>query len=106
MEFVCEECQEKEYDSPHHFTITDESLDWEAVEWEERQMGTETTYQAQWEDTCPQCGASVSAEFTTWEYPVGCANHSHAEYSGIEPVNSGELIIHDVSFNDPDEEER
>ena len=105
MKFVCEECEEKGYNTPHHFTITDETLDWEAVEFDERQMGTETTYQADWEDTCPQCGASVSAQFTTWEYPSGCFNHADAEYSGIVPVNSGECIEHDVSFKDALDEE-
>lgn len=105
MEFVCEECEEKGYDTPHHFTFTDQSLDWEVVDVDERQMGVETTYQADWEDTCPQCGALVSAEFRTWEYPAGCANHAEADYSGIAPVNSGERIIHDVSFRDaPDED--
>lgn len=100
MEFVCEECQEKGYDTPHHFTITDESLDWEVVDEDERQMGSEIAYQAEWEDTCPQCDASVSAEFFTWEYPSGCFNHADANYSGIKPVNPRESIKHDVSFKD------
>lgn len=105
MEFICEECKKKGYNTPHHFIITDKGLDWEVVDVDERQMGAETTYQADWEDTCPQCGASVSAQFSTWEYPSGCINNSDAEYSGIVPVDSEECIEHDISFNDDFDEE-
>lgn len=105
MEFYCIECEENGFKTPHVFNISDNTLDWDVVEVDpNRQMGAERTHQAEWEYTCPQCGAIVRATFTTWEYPEGCFNDAEADYSGIAPVNSGECIQHDVSFKDgPDD---
>lgn len=48
-----------------------------------RYMGTETPHEAKWEDTCPQCGSSVSATFTAWKYPTGAFNDADFNYSRI-----------------------
>lgn len=100
MEFFCKGCEEKGYANPHHFTINAQDLDWDVVEINERKMGSEKTHQANWEDTCPQCGALVSAQFLTWENPEGGFNQDDAHYSGIAPVNPNERIQRDVSFRE------
>lgn len=96
MLFVCEHCEE----NPHQFEINSESLDWENVETSEAAMGARNTYVAEWEDVCPKCDNSVSATFTTWEYPEGSVEHSEAMYDGITPLNPNEKIQYDVSFKD------
>lgn len=56
------------------FTLNCDELSWECVETEERHMGTESTYVAEWETTCSQCEEDISVTYTCWEYPPGALN--------------------------------
>lgn len=96
MLFQCEFCEGE----PQQFEITDESLEWEVVDSDEREngMGPRVSYQAQWETTCPKCGANLSAIFGASEYPVGVMIDDEPVYNGIMPVHHNEKIYHKPSF--------
>lgn len=72
----CEQCSKVEY-------ISCENLDWEYVESEERGMGAENHYSANYEFIC-DCGNDIALEFDTWEYPVGVINYCDVTLKGCE----------------------
>ena len=74
----CEEC-----DRIHEFE--DEELNYEDVQQEERQMGTEVEYEGELEFTC-DCNNEIKVTFRFWEYPPAAFNNSDHEESGCKII--------------------
>jgi hypothetical protein len=73
------------------FEITESMLAWEAVDWKEREMGTETHHHAEWEGVCPECKKSLKVMFNTWEYPAGEYCTHDIKYDGAKYVDGGDI---------------
>lgn len=69
-----------------HFDIHKDDIVWELVEADEREMGTESHYEADVYLSCEECGSELNVIFHLWEYPDGVYNDSEIE------VENGELI--------------
>jgi uncharacterized Zn finger protein len=67
MQIGCQNCG-------HVNTIDSDDLDFELVESEEREMGSENTWEAQVEITCDKCGADIEVTHSVYEYPSGTKN--------------------------------
>jgi len=76
--FICSSCRR-----PHKFNCED--VEWEAVSSDERQMGSETQYEALYIDTC-QCGQEMNITFSCWEYPVGAINYTDVQSGGVDNI--------------------
>jgi len=72
----CKQCSKVKY-------IPCKNLDWEYIESEERGMGTENHYSANYEFIC-DCGNDITLEFDTWEYPIGVINYCDVTLKGCE----------------------
>lgn len=68
------------------FDIHKSELVWELVEADEREMGTESHYEAVNYKECAECGSEIIIIFHVWEYPDGVYNDSEIE------IENGELI--------------
>ncbi len=64
------------------YEIESEELDWEAVDVDERQMGSEIHYEAVVDH--PELGLLT---WGLWEYPVGIENYQNTDVRGHEIVN-------------------
>ena len=64
--------------------VIDIALDIEAVDSDEREMGSEVTYEGEYEEKCPSCGNDISGRFTVWEYPEGSINDVENIVDGAE----------------------
>lgn len=93
ISFECEECGLK------HFTMCSE-LDWNEVGVSDRSMGAETEYEAEYTETCSQCGNDMSITFTCWEYPAGVENYRDTSVKGIVHLQGNCCL----ELNTPDEE--
>ena len=62
------------------------SPDFEVVETEEREMGVEKCYEAEFTETCDICEEEVTVKLSVWEYPEGVFNHQEIT------VDNGEVI--------------
>lgn len=75
IKLTCDSCGEL------HSVDTSE-FDYDAVDSDERQMGTETTYEGELTITC-ECGAEISVTHRVWEYPEGSPpNHEEVDIDG------------------------
>lgn len=74
--------------SGHEFLIdlSDYEIDWEIVEADEREMGTEFLHESELIVQCDQCDEEVALMLRIWEYPEGILNMQDIE------VNEGEVI--------------
>lgn len=75
-----------------------ETLDWEVVDSDEREMGTESLYEAVLYYDCPKCNNSITITFHVWEYPEGFFNMQDIEVDGGHLVNEcdlGQLLFND-----------
>lgn len=93
ISFECEECGLK------HFTTCSE-LDWDEVGGSERNMGVETEYEAEYTETCAQCGNNMNITFRCWEYPAGAENYRDVTVNGVVNLQGNCC----VEFTTPDEE--
>lgn len=78
--------------------LTDTNLSWEIVETDEREMGTERLYEAEYEVDCCNCNETVSITFHVWEYPEGVCNDQEILVDGgelIEECNLGGFVLDD-----------
>ena len=66
--------------------ISKEELDWEIVEADEREMGTEFLHEADLPIECEQCGKELTVSLRIWEYPEGILNMQEIT------VDDGEII--------------
>jgi len=78
--FTCKNC------SKMH-SIDCDSIEWEVVDSDERNMGTENHYEAIHEEIC-DCDNRMSITFHCWEYPVGVINDSDIESIGVKDLSS------------------
>lgn len=77
------------------FLLSSDELDWNAVASDERQMGTETQYQATIEH--PELGL---LSWNLWEYPVGAENFSQTETGSHTVIEDFEYHLHHVLSED------
>ena len=70
----------------HIITIDCSDLPFEVVETEQREMGVEKTYSADYEIECPKCKNEISIKYDVWEYSEGVINNKNIE------INGGTLI--------------
>ena len=54
--------------------ISKDELDWEIVEADEREMGTEFLHEAELPIECEQCDEEFTVTLRIWEYPEGILN--------------------------------
>ena len=76
----CDECQKE-----HSFNSS--AFLFESVDSDEREMGTETTYEASIEIEC-DCGKAIQITHRFWEYPEGMENYKETDLSGCEIVSN------------------
>lgn len=68
-----------------HFDIHTDDVQWQLVEADERQMGTESHFEAEIILNCNDCNAPMTITLHLWEYPDGVFNSSEVE------VENGQL---------------
>ena len=76
--------------------LSDEALDWEVVETDEREMGVERLYEAVLEKEVEGVDNSLEITLRVWEYPEGFANMQEIEVSEgdvIEECDLGQFVI-------------
>lgn len=78
--FYCENC------SRWH-TFSCNSLDWEVVDTNNRQMGFEKHHTSSFEMKC-NCGEDMSITFHCWEYPLGVIDNTDVESKGIKGLSN------------------
>lgn len=66
--------------------ISKDELDWEIVEADEREMGTEFLHEAELPIECEQCDEELTVTLRIWEYPEGILNMQEIT------VDDGEII--------------
>lgn len=69
--------------SNHRFSVdlSTFDIDWEIVEADEREMGTEFLHEAEINVECSTCDESLTIYLRVWEYPEGCFNMQEIELS-------------------------
>ena len=71
--------------------LAEQSIDWDVVEADEREMGTESLYEAILYSDCTKCNNSIMITLHVWEYPEGFANMQDIEVDGGNLVNECDL---------------
>lgn len=66
--------------------LSKEELDWEIVEADEREMGTEFLHEAQLPIESDQCDEEFTVTLRIWEYPEGILNMQEIS------IDKGEVI--------------
>jgi len=79
-EIKCEECE-----TIHSFDCS--NLNWECVNSNERDMGTENNHQAVIQEECA-CGKPMLVEFNCYEYPEGVKETSDIKMYGVTMVKN------------------
>lgn len=67
--------------------IHKDDLVWDLVEADEREMGTESHYEAVVQKECEECGSEVIVIFHVWEYPDGVYNDSEIEIENAKLIS-------------------
>lgn len=57
-------------------------MDFDCVDSDEREMGTESEYEGVLDTKCDECGNEISLKINIWEYPVGAFNDWEHEEDG------------------------
>jgi hypothetical protein len=90
IKVICDHCK-KQLVIP----ISQEDLDWEQVEVQEKPMGKATHYSAELDYNCDQCGQEIDIVVDVWEYPEGAFQHpeihidgKELDYSNVEDLDS------------------
>lgn len=78
LKIECNECH-----TQHNLSASD--FDWDCVETNTRQMGSENNYEASSDITC-ECGNEINVKINAWEYPEGVFNTD--DYS----IDGGKII--------------
>lgn len=76
--------------------LLQQELDWEIVEADEREMGTESLHEAEIEVECEQCHQILTITLHVWEYPEGFINMEEILVEGgelLEERSIGDLVI-------------
>ena len=83
--------------------LSQENLDWDVVEIDEREMGVERLYEAALVKDVEGLDEPLEITFRVWEYPEGMVNMQEIELSKgdlIEECDLGQFVI---SYYDEDE---
>lgn len=80
--------------------INSQDVDWEQDEGDERSMGPESRYVADYEFSSSETGQSYQVSWQLWEYPEGVENFDKTEISeGIEVLQDFEYgLVHEPDF--------
>lgn len=76
--------------------LSQQELDWEIVEADEREMGTESLHEAEFEVECEHCHQILTITLHVWEYPEGFINMEEILVDGgelLEERSIGDLVI-------------
>lgn len=76
--------------------LADEKPNWEVVETDEREMGTERLHEADFEVDCEKCNAAICVTLHVWEYPEGFDNMDEILVDGgtlVEGCDLGDLVL-------------
>jgi predicted RNA-binding Zn-ribbon protein involved in translation (DUF1610 family) len=79
--FSCSKCGTE-------YSLKNEDFDFQAESGSERNMGVETQYVSDYEQSCDSCGQEIKITFEVWEYPVGVINYTTYTASGVSNVES------------------
>lgn len=71
-----------------HFEIHKDDVKLQLVEADERQMGTESHFEAGIALDCNECGTPINVTLHLWEYPDGVFNASEIEVEGGKLTNA------------------
>lgn len=85
--------------------LSEENLDWEVVEIDEREMGVERLYEAILEKEVEGLDEPLEVTLRVWEYPEGFANMQEIEVSEGEVIEECELGQFVITYYDEDGEE-
>lgn len=82
--------------------LSEETLEWEIVEADEREMGTERLHEAIIYYDCPNCDNTLMVTLHVWEYPEGFANMQDIEVEGGQLVHECDLgqFLFDEDYGD------
>lgn len=83
--------------------LAEEALDWEVVDSDEREMGTESLHEAELYYDCPKCNSCIAITLHVWEYPEGFFNMQDIEVDSGQLVN--ECDLGQFLFNEYDDDE-
>ena len=83
--------------------LAKETFDWEVVDSDEREMGTESLHEAVLNYDCPKFNSSIVITLHVWEYPEGSFNMQDIEVDGGQLVNVCDLG--QFLFNEDDDDE-
>lgn len=86
--YKCNNC-----DWHNEIDVNDLELDFECVDSDERNMGTENQYQAIASIICNHCGEDIEGTFSVWEYPVGSINYEEIELQGADVIHACRIPI-------------
>jgi len=85
--------------------LSEEDLDWEVVEIDEREMGVERLYEAILEKEVEGLDEPLEVTLHVWEYPEGFANMQEIEVSEGEVTEECDLGQFVITYYDEDGEE-
>ncbi len=82
--------------------LAEENLEWEVVEADEREMGTERLHEAFMKCNCRKCNESLMITLHVWEYPEGFVNMQDIEVDGGKVVVECDLgqFLFDEDYDD------
>ena len=84
--------------------LAEETLSWEVVETDEREMGVERLHEAEMEKEIEGSQEPLVITFRVWEYPEGFLNMQEIEVSEGEVVEECDLGQFVISYYNDDEE--
>lgn len=92
-------------ETTHEIDLSEEELDWEIEEIDEREMGVERLYEAYLEKEFDGLEEPLEITLRVWEYPEGIANMQEIETSIGEVVEECDLGQFVISYYEDDEDE-
>lgn len=90
---------------PLDINLSEEELDWELEEIDEREMGVERLYEATIEKDVDCLDEPLEVTLRVWEYPEGIVNMQEIEPSIGEVVEECDLGQFVISYYEDDEED-
>ena len=84
--------------------LAEETLSWEVVETDEREMGVERLHEAEMEKEIEGSQEPLVITFRVWEYPEGFLNMQEIEVSEGKVVEECDLGQFVISYYNDDEE--
>lgn len=92
-------------ETPFEIDLSEEELDWELEEIDEREMGVERLYEATIEKDVDCLDEPLKITLRVWEYPEGIVNMQEIEPSIGEVVEECDLGQFVISYYEDEEDE-